>query len=81
MGATAVTLLLAAAALAWNHPSKGNQAAALKDQDRHLVIMSTQSPSLNAADLIVADRLNTSRLLANSLLEPPMFPEPSLLWI
>jgi hypothetical protein len=27
------------------------------------------------------DRLNTSRLLANSLLEPPMFPEPSLLWI
>jgi hypothetical protein len=45
------------------------------------VIMSTQSPSHNAADLIVADRLNTSRLLANSLLEPPMFPELSLLWI
>jgi hypothetical protein len=31
-GATAVTLLLAAAALAWNHPSKGNQAAALKPE-------------------------------------------------
>jgi hypothetical protein len=32
MGATAVTLLFAAAALAWNHPSKGNQAAALKPE-------------------------------------------------
>ena len=32
MGAAAVTLLFAAAALAWNHPSKGNQAAALKPE-------------------------------------------------
>src|SRR6478752_2848443 len=37
------------------------------DQDRYLVIMSTQSPSLNAGHFVVAARLNTSQARANSL--------------
>jgi hypothetical protein len=45
------------------------------------VLMSTRSPSLNAADFVVADRLNTSRVRTNSLLVMAMFPQSSLPWL